>query len=148
MKALRLPPANFRVKNTEKGRFIFDPIRKKFVSLQPEEWVRQHIIHWLREFKKYPISLINVEKQLMIAGVSKRYDIIVFNPDGTIHVIIECKAPEISLSQTTFDQIARYNLVAEASYLMVSNGMEHYFCTMDYEAQRYQFITDLPDYQP
>ncbi|WP_194850541.1 type I restriction enzyme HsdR N-terminal domain-containing protein [Nonlabens antarcticus] len=146
MKALRLPPANFRVKSTEKGRFIFDPIRKKFVSLQPEEWVRQHIIHWLRDFKKFPISLINVEKQLVVAGTSKRYDIIVFNPDGSIHIIIECKAPEISINQNAFDQIAKYNLVANASYLMVSNGMEHYFCTMDYKNKRYDFIKDLPEY--
>lgn len=147
MKALRLPPANFRVKNTEKGRLIFDPVRKKFVSLQPEEWVRQHIIHWLVEFKKVPLTLINVEKQLLIAGISKRYDIVVFLPDGSIHFIIECKAPSIELHQEVFDQIARYNLMAKANYLMVSNGMEHYFCTMDYENQRYHFIADLPIYQ-
>jgi hypothetical protein len=147
MKALRLPPANFRVKSTEKGRFIFDPIRKKFVSLQPEEWVRQHIIKWLVDFKSVPINLINVEKQLVIAGTSKRYDIVVFNPDGSIHSIIECKAPKIKIDQAVFDQIARYNLIAQASYLMVSNGMEHYFCTMDYENQRYDFIADLPKYE-
>jgi len=147
MKALRLPPANFRVKSTEKGRFIFDPIRKKFVSLQPEEWVRQHIVHWLMEFKKVPVSLINVEKQLLIAGTSKRYDIVVFLPDGSIHFIIECKAPSIPIDQQVFDQIARYNLVAHARYLMVSNGMEHYFCTMDYENQRYDFVADLPEFK-
>jgi type I site-specific restriction-modification system R (restriction) subunit len=147
MKALRLPPANFRVKSTEKGRFIFDPIRKKFVSLQPEEWVRQHIIHWLVDFKNVPINLINVEKQLVIAGTSKRYDIVVFNPDGSIHAIIECIAPKIKFDQTVFDQIARYNLIAQARFLMVSNGLEHYFCTMDYENQRYDFIADLPKYE-
>jgi len=146
MKALRLPPANFRVKNTEKGRLIFDPIRKKFVVLQPEEWVRQHIICWLINYKNTPISLINVEKQLVIAGTSKRYDIVVFNPDGSIEVIVECKAPSIAIDQQVFDQIARYNLAAAANYLMVSNGMEHYFCTMDYENQRYNFIEDLPAY--
>ncbi|BAO56702.1 type I restriction enzyme HsdR N-terminal domain-containing protein [Nonlabens marinus] len=146
MKALRLPPANFRVKSTEKGRFIFDPIRKKFVSLQPEEWVRQHIIHWLQEYKNVPASLINVEKQLLIAGTSKRYDIVVFFPDGRVNIIVECKAPQIPIDQSVFDQIARYNLTTDASYLMVSNGMEHYFCTMDYENQRYDFIPDLPEY--
>ncbi|SCX95241.1 Type I restriction enzyme R protein N terminus (HSDR_N) [Nonlabens sp. Hel1_33_55] len=146
MKALRLPPANFRVKNTEKGRLIFDPIRKKFVQLQPEEWVRQHIIHWLIHFKKTPINLINVEKQLIIAGTSKRYDIVVYRPDASIEVIVECKAPSIDIDQTVFDQIARYNLAVNSRFLMVSNGMEHYFCTMDYEQQRYNFITDLPEY--
>lgn len=147
MKALRLPPGNFRVKNTEKGRLIFDPVRKKFVFLQPEEWVRQHIIHWLVEFKKTPINLINVEKQLVVAGTSKRYDIVVFKPDGSIEVIVECKAPHISIDQKVFDQIARYNLAVHSKFLMVSNGVEHYFCTMDYINQRYDFITDLPEYQ-
>ena len=146
MKALRLPPANFRVKNTEKGRLIFDPIRKKFVHLQPEEWVRQHIIHWLIEFKKTPINLINVEKQLLIAGTTKRYDIVVYRPEGSIEIIVECKAPEVTIDQSVFDQIARYNLAARSKYLMVSNGMDHYFCTMDYENQRYNFIADLPEY--
>ncbi len=146
MKALRLPPADFRVKSTEKGRFIFDPIRKKFVHLQPEEWVRQHIINWLIFHKNTPKQLINVEKQLTIAGTVKRYDIVVFKPNGSIEVIVECKAPHIAIDQSVFDQIARYNLVAQAAYLMVSNGMEHYFCTMDYEQQRYHFIKDLPNY--
>lgn len=146
MKALRLPPANFRVKNTEKGRLIFDPIRKKFVHLQPEEWVRQHIINWLIVFKKTPVNLINVEKQLIIAGTSKRYDIVVFKTDGSIEVIVECKAPHVTIDQNVFDQIARYNLAAQSTYLMVSNGVEHYFCTMDYDKQRYNFIEDLPEY--
>ncbi|KQC34035.1 restriction endonuclease subunit R [Nonlabens sp. YIK11] len=146
MKALRLPPANFRVKNTEKGRLIFDPIRKKFVQLQPEEWVRQHIIQWLITYKQVPISLINVEKQLIIAGTSKRYDIVVFKPDASIEIIVECKAPSITIDQSVFDQIARYNLAVKSTYLMVSNGMEHYFCTMDYDNQRYNFIPDLPEY--
>lgn len=146
MKALRLPPANFRVKNTEKGRLIFDPIRKKFVHLQPEEWVRQHIINWLIVFKKTPVNLINVEKQLVIAGTLKRYDIVVFKTDGSIKVIVECKAPHVTIDQNVFDQIARYNLAARSTYLMVSNGLEHYFCTMDYDMQRYNFIEDLPEY--
>lgn len=146
MKALRLPPANFRVKNTEKGRLIFDPIRKKFVHLQPEEWVRQHIINWLIVFKKTPVNLINVEKQLVIAGTLKRYDIVVFKTDGSIEVIVECKAPHVTIDQNVFDQIARYNLAARSTYLMVSNGLEHYFCTMDYDMQRYNFIEDLPEY--
>ncbi|GAK99768.1 hypothetical protein JCM19314_953 [Nonlabens ulvanivorans] len=96
--------------------------------------------------KRIPHSLINVEKQLNVAGTKKRYDILVFNKDGSIYAVIECKAPQIKIDQSVFDQIARYNLALESEYLMVTNGMEHYFCTMDYEAQRYQFIPDLPDY--
>ncbi|MGJ8684853.1 MAG: type I restriction enzyme HsdR N-terminal domain-containing protein [Nonlabens sp.] len=146
MTPLRLPAGKFRVKSTEKGRLIFDPIRKKFVHLTPEEWVRQHVVFWLLSRKRIPHSLINVEKQLVIAGTKKRYDIIIFNTDGTIYGLIECKAPQIKVDQTVFDQIARYNLALESQYLMVTNGLEHYFCTMDYEQQRYQFIEDLPEW--
>ena len=146
MKELRLPSADFRVKNNEKGRLIFDPVRKKFVHLQPEEWVRQHILNWLVKYKNVPINLINVEKQMMISGTLKRYDIVVYNRDGSIEVIVECKAPHVPIDQNVFDQIARYNLEAQATYLMVSNGMEHYFCTMDYDNRQYNFIMDLPAY--
>lgn len=125
---------------------IFDPIRKKFVHLTPEEWVRQHVVFFLLSRKRVPHSLINVEKQLVIAGTKKRYDIIVFNTDGSIYCLVECKAPHIKVDQTVFDQIARYNLALESEYLMVTNGLEHYFCTMDYEQQRYAFIEDLPEY--
>lgn len=141
---LRLPAGKFRVKSTEKGRLIFDQIRKKFIHLTPEEWVRQHVLYWLLSRKRVPHSLINVEKQLDVAGTKKRYDIIIFNKDGTIYGLIECKAPQIKVDQTVFDQIARYNLALESQYLMVTNGMEHYFCTMDYKQQRYEFIQDLP----
>lgn len=146
MKPLRLPAGNFRVKSTEKGRAIFDPIRKKFVHLTPEEWVRQHVVLFLLSRKRIPQNLINIEKQLIIAGTTKRYDIISYNTDGSIHLVVECKAPEIKIDQSVFDQIARYNLALNAQYLMVSNGMDHYFCTMDYDKQTYNFIPDLPEY--
>lgn len=143
---LRLPAGNFRVKSTEKGRLIFDPIRKKFIHLSPEEWVRQHVIHLLIAHKNIPHSLINVEKQLLVAGTVKRYDVIVFNPDGSIWLLVECKAPAIDIDQQTFDQIARYNLVTQAQYLMVTNGLNHYFCTMNFQQERYDFMQDIPSY--
>jgi hypothetical protein len=146
MKPLRLPVGNFRVKSTEKGRAIFDQIRKKFVILTPEEWVRQHVVLFLLTRKRIPHNLINIEKQLIIAGTSKRYDIISYNTDGSIHLVVECKAPQIKIDQSVFDQIARYNLALNANYLMVTNGMEHYFCTMDYEKKTYHFISDLPEF--
>ncbi|WP_298953022.1 type I restriction enzyme HsdR N-terminal domain-containing protein [uncultured Nonlabens sp.] len=146
MKPLRLPAGNFRVKSTEKGRAIFDQIRKKFVILTPEEWVRQHVVLFLLSRKRIPKNLLNVEKQLIIAGTSKRYDILSYNTDGSIHLIVECKAPEVRIDQSVFDQIARYNLAVKAQYLMVTNGIDHYFCTMDYEKETYNFITDLPQY--
>jgi hypothetical protein len=143
---LNFPTYNFRFKNSENKVSIFDTIRKKFVILQPEEWVRQHCIQFLIQNKNYPQSLINVEKELIINGLKKRYDIVVFNPDGSIHLIVECKAPKININQATFDQIARYNLELNATYLMVTNGLNHYYCQMDFKNERYQFLKTIPDY--
>ena len=146
MQDLNFPSYTFRLKNSENNIHIFDVIRKKFVLLQPEEWVRQHCIHFLTNEKKYPISLINVEKVVHINGLNKRYDVVVYNPDGSIHLIIECKAPKVKISQSAFDQIARYNLALKASFLMVTNGLNHYFCTMDHNLGTYNFLKDLPSY--
>jgi diaminopimelate epimerase len=143
---LNFPTYNFRIKNSENKLFIFDEIRKKFVVLQPEEWVRQHCVQYLIEEKKYPKSLINVEKELKINSLKKRYDIVVYNSDGSIHLIVECKAPNIAISQATFDQIARYNIALKASYLMVSNGLNHYYCTINDIEKKYRFLKELPSY--
>ena len=125
---------------------IFDIIRKKFVILTPEEWVRQHTLHFLITEKKYPVSYINVEKQLLLNDSVKRYDIVIFKNDGDVEIIIECKAPSISINQVTFDQIARYNLALNSNLLMVTNGLTHYFCKMDIKNKRYLFLRDLPKY--
>ena len=125
---------------------IFDEIRKKFILLTPEEWVRQHVVQFLLQDKNYPKSYINVEKLIKINDLSKRYDGVVFQPNGEIFLLIECKAPEVSISQQTFDQIARYNLVLKAKYLMVTNGLNHYFCQMDFENEKYVFLKELPEY--
>lgn len=146
MQKLNFPTYSFRLKNRENKRFIFDDIRKKFVVLQPEEWVRQHCINYLVVQKNYPKTLINVEKELKINGLSKRYDIVIYNSDGSIHLIVECKSPKININQETFDQIARYNLTLNATYLMVTNGINHYYCALDYETERYNFLKDIPDY--
>ena len=146
MQQLHFPNYNFRFKNSENKVSIFDEIRKKFIILTPEEWVRQHVVQFLMLEKKYPKSLINVEKVLKVNELRKRYDVVVFNPDGTIFILVECKAPEIKIAQTTFDQIARYNLTLKATYLMVTNGLNHYFCQMDFENEKYQFLQDVPEY--
>jgi len=143
---LNFPTYSFRFKNSENKRFIFDEIRKKFMVLQPEEWVRQHCVRYLIDVKKYPKSLINVEKELKVNGLKKRYDIVVFNSDGSIHLIVECKASKIAINQQTFDQIARYNLALNAKYLMITNGLNHYYCTMDFKEERYEFLKDIPNY--
>jgi hypothetical protein len=147
VQALNFPKFDYRLKSKENKLSIFDVIRKKYVALQPEEWVRQHCLHFLMHHKKIPVSLINVEKELHLNGLKKRYDIIAYNTDGSIYLVVECKAPEIPIDQTVFDQIARYNLALNATYLMVTNGINHYYCQMEYSAQRYIFLKSIPDYQ-
>lgn len=147
MQQLNFPLYTFRFKNSENKVSIFDEIRNKFILLTPEEWVRQNVVQYILLEKKYPKSLINVEKSLKVNGLTKRYDIVVFNPDGSLFLLIECKAPEIKTSQNTFDQIARYNMTLKSKYLMVTNGLNHYFCQMDFEKEKYVFLKELPDYQ-
>lgn len=148
MQKLNFPTYSFRFKSSENKISIFDDIRKKFVILQPEEWVRQHCIQFLMTEKAYPKSLINVEKEIHINSLKKRYDVVVFNSDGSVHLMVECKTPNILINQKVFDQIARYNLELKASYLMVTNGLNHYYCQMDFINQRYLFLKDLPVYNP
>ncbi len=148
MQKLNFPDYTFRFKNSENKPAIFDEIRKKFILLTPEEWVRQHVVRFLLEQKKYPKSHINVEKIIKINGLTKRYDVVVFQPDGNILVLVECKAPSVPISQSTFDQIARYNMTVNAVHMMVTNGLDHYFCQMDHEQEKYIFLRDLPEYIP
>jgi hypothetical protein len=147
MQKLNFPTYTFRFKNSENKVAIFDEIRKKFVILTPEEWVRQNVVQFLLDEKKYPKSYVNVEKVIKINGLTKRYDIVVFQPNGQLFLLIECKAPEVAISQNTFDQIARYNMVLEAKYLMVTNGLNHYFCQMDFENEKYLFLKALPEFK-
>ncbi|MEP6262945.1 MAG: type I restriction enzyme HsdR N-terminal domain-containing protein [Gillisia sp.] len=147
MQKLNFPNYTFRFKNSENKIAAFDEIRKKFIILTPEEWVRLHTVQYLKVEKLFPLSYINVEKQLMLGKVIKRYDVVVFNAEGGIHLIVECKAPSIKITQATFDQIARYNMNLKAKYLMVTNGLDHFFCRMDYEAEKYIFLEELPPFQ-
>lgn len=143
---LNLPTYNFRIKNKENKLYIFDIVRKKNVILTPEEWVRQHFIHYLLEEKNYPGSLMSVEKQLKINQLVKRTDILIYDRKGMPNIIVECKAPSIKISQNTFDQIARYNLKLQAKYLILTNGLKHYYCKMDHQKERYDFLADIPAY--
>ena len=146
MQKLNFPSYSFRLKSSENKTLMLDIIRKKYVVLTPEEWVRQHVVLFLIEEKKYPISLIAVEKQLKINSLLKRTDVVVFNTNGTPEILIECKAPSVAISQATFDQIARYNLTAQSNYLMVTNGLNHYFCQIDKENETYVFLKEIPNY--
>ena len=143
---LNFPSYQFRFKNSENKTAIFDELRKKFIILTPEEWVRQHTIQYLMQQKNYPKQLLNAEKQLKVNGLTRRYDIVAYNPDGSINLIVECKAPSIKITQDTFDQIARYNLSLKAEQLMVTNGLHHYFCEMDYELEKYHFLREISSY--
>ena len=147
MEELNFPNYSFTLKSRENKTYIFDLIRKKNLLLTPEEWVRQHCVHFLNKELGYPKSLINVEKQIKINGQVKRYDIVVYSLSGNVEILVECKAPPVKISQDTFDQIARYNMTLKSRFLMLTNGKEHYFCEMDFKNKAYRFIHKLPKYQ-
>jgi hypothetical protein len=146
MTPLNLPNCQLRFKNSENKQWVFDILRKKFVILTPEEWVRQHVIHYLKNQYGYPLTLMASEKKILINGLTKRDDLVVFSSDGTIKIAIECKAPEVQINQGVFDQLARYNLQLNAPFLMVTNGLKHYFCSINAEKQTYEFLKDVPYY--
>jgi len=147
MVELNFPTYSFRLKSKENKVFIFDILRKKEVVLTPEEWVRQHVVHWLLKDKNYPASIIAIEKQLQLNKTTKRTDILLFDKKGMPDVIVECKAPHIPITQASFDQIARYNLQLNANVLMVTNGLQHYYCAIDHKKETYIFLPELPAYQ-
>ena len=146
MLKLNFPDYNIKTKIIKNKFFVFDRVRKKWFKITPEEWVRQHVVHFLLKEKNYPISLIAVEKQIKINKRVKRTDIVVYNKQGTPELLIECKAPNVKITQTTFDQIARYNLSANSNYLMVTNGLDNYYCKIDIANETYIFLKDIPQY--
>lgn len=146
MTPLQLPTYPFRMKKEAGVVKIFDCIRKKFVVLQPEEWVRQHWIHYLIEEKNFPASLLCVEVSVNTTLLKQRSDIVAYGTSGKPLLIVECKAPTVKISQAAFDQIARYNMKLQVPYLVVSNGMQHFCCAIDYEKKDYIFIENVPDF--
>jgi len=148
MVKLNLPEYQFRIQKSEKGIRIFDSIRKKLIALTPEEWVRQNFIRYIIEEKKYPASLIAVETGLKYNRLKKRSDIAVYDKNGKVWMIIECKAPEVKISQDTFQQVAVYNMSGKAKtkFLAVTNGLKHYCCELNYEQNKYDFLKDFPEF--
>lgn len=144
--ALNLPPAPLRIRQEGETQYVFDILREKWVVLTPEEWVRQHFTSWMRTVKGYPSSLMTNEKGIEVNGIRRRCDTIIFDKNGAPLIIIEYKAPDVKIVQEVFDQIVRYNMALKASYLIVSNGMNHYCCRMDYANSTYHFIPRIPDY--
>ncbi len=125
---------------------IFDVLRRRHVALTPEEWVRQHFVHYLMEHKGYPKGLLVNETELRIGDKRLRCDTVLYDKELQPRMIIEYKAPQITIQQKTFDQISVYNLLLHADFLVVSNGLQHYCCQMDYERRSYRFLTEIPDY--
>ena len=146
MQKLNLPPYNANIKSDNGCNLIFDVLRGKYVALTPEEWVRQNFVQYLINYKNYSRSLMNNEIPLRLNGTSKRCDTVVFSNTAVPKMIIEYKAPEIKITQKVFNQITRYNMVLKVDYLVVSNGLNHYCCKMDYENQGYIFLEDVPDF--
>lgn len=144
--ALNFPEYPFRIKQENNAMYIFDEIRKKFLLLSPEEWVRQHLVQFLIRDKKYPRSLIKLEGGLKLNSLQKRTDILLFNSSGEKILLVECKAPSVKISQDTFDQIARYNFIHRVKWLLVSNGLQHYCCEIDFDNKSYRFVEELPEY--
>ena len=126
--------------------YIFDEIRKKKVILTPEEWVRQNFIQYINKEHKVPLSVMVLEKELDLNGQKKRADILVYDRDGKPFAIVECKASHVAISQDVFDQVARYNLVLKVPYLIVTNGLEHYYSLIDFEKKNFSFLKDFPVY--
>jgi len=144
MEKLNFPIFDLPLKNKQNKPHIFDPVRKKWLVLTPEEWVRQHCIQFLLKEKKTPLGLLQVERKFNVNGAEKRYDLVVYKPDQSIALLVECKAPSVNLTQKAFDQMAIYNRVLKSDYLMLTNGLQHFYCQMDFENGQYLFLPDLP----
>jgi len=143
---LNLPTYEFRTTERNGKRMIYDPLRDRYVRLTPEEWVRQHFVQYLIQELDVPAGLMAIEASFQYQDQPRRADAIVHDRQGTPLLLVECKAPRVSIDQDAFDQGARYNIVLEAPYLVVTNGQTHYACAIDFENQTYSFLDDLPPY--
>ena len=144
---LNLPHYQFNIKKNDKGALvIFDHLRQRFITLTPEEWVRQNFVRFLIEEKQFPTALMGNEVSLLQNGIKRRCDTLVADIEGNPFVIVEYKAPSIPITQSVFDQIVRYNMVMKAKCLIVSNGLQHYCCKIDCENNSYSFLRDIPNY--
>lgn len=143
---INLPPFEIKLRDEHGKRLIFDFLRRRYVALTPEEWVRQHFVHFLVEQKGYPKGLLANELELRVGEKRLRCDTVLYDPALHPQMIIEYKAPSVAITQRVFDQISVYNMLLHVDYLIVSNGLQHFCCHMDYEHQGYSFLKDIPDY--
>jgi len=147
MYKLNFPSYQIPIKNKENKMLAFDSIRKKWVSLIPEEWVRINCVQFLINEKKFPKSLISVEKEFKLNNLKKRFDIVVYNKKAEVQVLVECKAPTVKINQSVFNQISKYNLVLKSKFLMITNGINHYFFIMNFNNRKIEFLKELPCYE-
>lgn len=143
---LNFPEYEYSFKSVNKQKYVFDRFRNKYVVLTPEEWVRQNLANYLCLNRKVPSSLIALEHSIEINTLKKRCDLVVFNKYGSPLLIAECKAPDVKINQEVFDQISVYNLALKVPYLLVSNGLDHYFCKIDLENKQFGFMDNIPEY--
>ncbi|HNY01187.1 MAG TPA: type I restriction enzyme HsdR N-terminal domain-containing protein [Bacteroidales bacterium] len=147
MQKLNLPAIRPLVRKNPAGKKeIFDPCRKRYVRLTPEEWVRQNFLQFMMSHLGFPSTLIVVEASLKVNRMPRRFDILACRSDGKPGMVIECKAPGVEITQATFDQVARYNLELEVDFLAVTNGLTHYACHLDHRAKSYRFLEAMPDF--
>ena len=146
MEELKFPKYNLQIKNIENKKYIFEPIRKKWLLCTPEEWVRVNCINYIIHTKGYPPSLISVEHQIDVYGLKKRFDLLVYNIDLSPFILIECKSPVVKINQKAFDQIIQYNLKLKCPYLMITNGLNHYFCNVIQNEKKIEFVDSVPSY--
>ena len=146
MPQLNLPNAALKTKLVEGTTQVFDAVRKKYLVLTPEEWVRQHFIHYLNKEKNYPLGLMGVEQMLKYNTMQTRADIVLYTTDGKPNVIVECKSPKVKITQDAFNQIAKYNFKLKVDFLVVTNGLQHFCCAMDYKNNKITFLKEVPSY--
>jgi type I site-specific restriction endonuclease len=147
MQKLNLPEYKFRFRVRDNKTEIFDEIRKKYLVLNPEEWVRQNLIKYFINVKNIPLGLISIEKTLKVNKLHKRTDIVVYDKKGKAVMIVECKAPSVKIGQKVFEQAALYNMGLKVPFLMVSNGQTHFCCEIDHEKKQYSFLNDIPNFE-
>ena len=146
MPQLNLPNAVFKTKLVEGTTQVFDAVRKKYLVLTAEEWVRQHFIHYLNSEKKYPLGLMGIEQMVKYNEQSTRADIVLYTNEGKPNMIVECKSPKVKITQDAFNQIAKYNFKLRVDFLVVTNGMQHFCCAMDYENNKITFLNEVPEF--
>jgi len=146
MEALNLPTYSFKIKEVNGKKYVFDEVRRRFVALTPEEWVRQHMIKFLSLDRSYPISLFSIEKKHVHNRMARRCDFVVYDRTGNPLMVVECKAPGVEIGQQVFDQASRYNQQYRAPYLLITNGNKHFCCKVNIKNHGFEFLTEIPSY--